>query len=90
MKIMEMATAANVAVALHSPYFGPGYIASMHCLAAHVGAAAPLERLFGKLEATLYPGLVDPDANGDFPIPQGPGLGADPDPQVMRDYADKT
>lgn len=90
MKIMEMATAANVAVALHSPYFGPGYIASMHCLAAHVGAAAPLERLFGKLEATLYPGLVDPDADGNFTIPQGPGLGADPDPEVMREYADKT
>lgn len=86
-KVMELATAANVGVALHSPYFGPGYIASMHLLAAHVGQAAPLERLFGTLEATLYPGLVDPDADGNFRVPDGPGLGADPDPDVMRDFA---
>ena len=74
---------------MHSPYFGPGYIASMHVLAAHTGETAPLERLFGKLEATLYPGLVDPDAEGMFAVPKGPGLGMTPDADVLRDYAVK-
>ena len=77
---------ANVAVALHTPYFGPAYIAGMHCLAAHTGAAAPLERLYGDLEATLHPGFVEPDAEGCMTLPTGPGLGSDPDPDVIREY----
>lgn len=88
-KICTLAAASNVGVAMHSPYFGPGYIASMHVLAAHTGETAPLERLFGKLEATLYPGLVDPDAEGMFAVPKGPGLGMAPDADVLRDYAVK-
>ena len=44
------------------------------------------ERFYTRLEATLYPGLVSPAENGHFRIPAGPGLGAEPDPDVIRDY----
>ncbi len=86
-KISILCEAANVGLALHSPYFGPGFVASMHLVAAHTGAAAPVERLYGKLEASLYGDLVDPDSDGNFALPQGPGLGIEPDPDVMRDFA---
>lgn len=86
-KISVLAEAANVGLALHSPYFGPGFVASMHLLAAHNGAKAPVERLYGNLEASLYGDLFEPDAEGRLAMPTGPGLGVDPDPDVMRDFA---
>jgi len=86
-KICALAATANVGVALHSPYFGPGFVASMHMLAVHTGEKAPIERLFGKLEASLYGDLFDPDSDGCLKMPTGPGLGVDPDPNVMRDFA---
>ena len=39
-----------------------------------------------RLEATLYPGFVSPVDGGRFRVPAGPGLGAEPDPDVIREY----
>ncbi len=88
-KIGVLAEAANVGLALHSPYFGPGFIASLHVVAAHNGAKAPVERLYGKLAASLYGDLVNPGSDGCLQVPTGPGLGVDPDPAVMREFAKK-
>lgn len=85
-KISVLAETSNVGLALHSPYFGPGLIASMHVAAAHNGATAPIERLYGDLEASLYGDLVNPESDGAYTLPTGPGLGADPDPDVLKDY----
>ena len=38
------------------------------------------------LEASLYGELIDP-VNGAFAVPQAPGLGPDPDPDVIKIYA---
>ncbi len=45
-----------------------------------------IERYHMDLEASLYGELIDP-VNGAFAVPQGPGLGRDPDPDVIRTYA---
>jgi hypothetical protein len=37
------------------------------------------------LEAQLYGGLISPE-NGKIKMRQGPGLGFDPDPNIIRDY----
>ena len=44
------------------------------------------ERFHTRLEATLYPDFISPVEGGRFRVPAGPGLGAEPDPDVIRDY----
>ena len=68
----------------HSPYFGPGFYASLHVAAAR-----------REVEALEY-NFVDPDAwlsdigglrKGDrIAVPQGAGLGFEPDPDVYARY----
>jgi L-alanine-DL-glutamate epimerase-like enolase superfamily enzyme len=86
LKVCRLAEMHNIGIAAHSPYFGPGYVATMHLLAAFTGQKAPLERLFGKLEATLYPGLTDPKPDGHIPLPSGAGLGQEPNRDVIKQY----
>ena len=90
LKVLALAEAAGVTVMPHSPYFGPGWLATLQLAAAMPLAGRPggpwIERFFTRLEATLYPGLVSPVDGGGFRIPGGPGLGAEPDPDVVREY----
>jgi L-alanine-DL-glutamate epimerase-like enolase superfamily enzyme len=83
-KVAALADARGVALAPHSPYFGPGFLATLHLTAAHPGKV-PFERFFLDLEASLYGDAIDP-VNGDLAVPEAPGLGLDPDPDVMREY----
>ena len=84
LKVAALARAAGVEVMPHSPYFGPGFLASLH-LAAALPDGALMERFFLDLEASLYADLIDP-VNGDFRLPEGPGLGMEPDPDVIERY----
>ena len=82
-KVMALADAYGVTVVPHSAYFGPGLLASIHCL-----AALPRESLVERYDADfavnpLHDAIM-PDAGGRFAIPQGPGLGLDPDPEVLE------
>ncbi|HYM04359.1 MAG TPA: mandelate racemase/muconate lactonizing enzyme family protein [Stellaceae bacterium] len=83
-KVLALAEAANVAVAPHSPYFGPGLLATLHVI-----AAAPqemlVERLYVDLDASLFGDLVNA-RDGMMTIPDGPGLGCDPDAAVIERY----
>jgi len=88
-KISTLCEAANVGFAPHSPYFGPGFVATLHVVAAHTGQKAPIERLYGHMEASLYGDLINPDSDGLYHLPVGPGLGIDPDPDVIRDFTKK-
>jgi L-alanine-DL-glutamate epimerase-like enolase superfamily enzyme len=76
---------AGVKVAQHSPYFGPGYLASLQLL-----AAADEEELFEYLyidrEDEVIAGLPVP-SGGRIAIPDGPGLGLDPDEDVLERYS---
>ncbi len=85
LKIAALAEAGNVTIMPHSPYFGPGWLATLHLLSAlpNTGLA---ERFYLSLEASPMGGTIDP-VEGHFPVPEGPGLGVDPDPDVIKSYA---
>lgn len=82
--IAALARQANVWLVPHCPYFGPGFIASLH-LAAALPMPAPVERLFVDLEASPFGDWIDLK-DGAMRVPQGPGLGADPDPALIARY----
>jgi L-alanine-DL-glutamate epimerase-like enolase superfamily enzyme len=86
LKVATLADAAGVTLMPHSPYFGPGFLATLHLTAARGQPGALVERYHMDLEASLYGALIDP-VDGTFTVPQGPGLGPDPDPDVIRTYA---
>jgi L-alanine-DL-glutamate epimerase-like enolase superfamily enzyme len=44
-----------------------------------------IEWRYFDLEAHIYGGAFSPH-HGRLPVPQGPGLGIEPDPNVIRDY----
>ncbi len=85
-KVASLAEASNIAVVPHSPYFGPGFLASLLLMAA-MPEAFLIEHIFLDVEAYPYGELNRPDGNA-FRVPDGPGLGADPDPNVLKDYRD--
>jgi L-alanine-DL-glutamate epimerase-like enolase superfamily enzyme len=85
LKVANLADAAGVTLMPHSPYFGPGFLATLHLLAAHGGPDGMIERYHLDLEASLYGELVTP-VDGGFVVPTGPGLGRDPDPDVLKTY----
>jgi L-alanine-DL-glutamate epimerase-like enolase superfamily enzyme len=66
----------------HVPFFGPGYLATVHVLAAKQRDSA-LERFFCDLAHMPY-GKTVPIVDGYVEVPDGPGLGADPDPELMH------
>jgi L-alanine-DL-glutamate epimerase-like enolase superfamily enzyme len=65
-------------------YLGPGYLAALHCLAAKE-KESPLERIFADFPATPYAKTV-PVVDGSVEIPRGPGLGADPEEDLIAQY----
>ena len=86
-KVAALAQMANVTLVPHSPYFGPGLLATLHLMAAQ--PEPPLiERYFLNLEASLYGDLIHP-VDGFFTAPKSPGVAPEPDPDVLRDYAVK-
>ncbi len=84
LEIAALAKAFGVRVVPHNAYFGPGFLASLHVNAA-IAPDAPFERLFIDLEASPLHDLVVAE-NGYVKVPDGPGLGRDPDPAVMKRY----
>lgn len=85
-KVAALADAAGVTLMPHSPYFGPGFLATLQLMAARGEPGGLVERYHMDLEASLYGDLVTP-VKGSFLVPTGPGLGCDPDPAVIRTYA---
>jgi L-alanine-DL-glutamate epimerase-like enolase superfamily enzyme len=84
-KVFALAAAHNVAVMVHTFYDGPGLLASVHASAALGGGKALVEWRYFDLEAQLYGDAIVP-RNGRIAVPQGPGLGLEPNPDVIRDY----
>ncbi len=80
-EIIAMAHARGVAVAPHSPYFGPGLIAAAH-LCASIAREAALEQFYATLEARPFDGGVGV-TSGTIQVPVDPGLGVKPDEAVI-------
>jgi D-galactarolactone cycloisomerase len=83
-RVLTISEAANVIVAPHSPYFGPGLLATLH-IAASVAQEMLVERLYVDLDASLFGDLVQA-TDGMMRVPEGPGLGCDPDAAVIARY----
>lgn len=64
-----------------SAFFGPGFLATLHVLAAQADEVA-VERLFCGLGHVPYAGTV-PFEKGAFHLNDRPGLGADPEPALL-------
>ncbi|MBX9701995.1 MAG: mandelate racemase/muconate lactonizing enzyme family protein [Acetobacteraceae bacterium] len=75
--VQALAVQHGVAVVPHCPYFGPGLLATLHVLAA-MAVETPLEVYFADLARPPFPAL-DPKG-GMVAVPDGPGLGLEPDP----------
>jgi L-alanine-DL-glutamate epimerase-like enolase superfamily enzyme len=82
MKVVQLAARRGVRVAPHSPYFGPGALATLHLLASQV-LDAHFEYYYLEAEASLYAGVF---GGATVNLPSRPGLGLDPDLGVIQRY----
>ena len=83
--VAQAAARNHRAVAPHSPYFGPGLLATLQ-LAAAFPCIGSVEVFGVDLEQTLFGATGTVGADGSITIPSGPGLGADPDLAVIERY----
>lgn len=74
----------GVSLMPHSPYFGPGYLATLQVCAA-LRDEPVFEYLYVWPEAWLYGDLPRP-VDGKIKVPQTPGLGLEPDADVIAKY----
>jgi L-alanine-DL-glutamate epimerase-like enolase superfamily enzyme len=68
----------------HSFFIGPGFLATLHAIAAKERAST-VERVFADLGGTPYAATV-PVVDGAVDVPTGPGLGADPEPELIERF----
>ena len=83
-KVVRLCQAHGVSVMPHSPYFGPGLLATLH-VAAALCEAPLVEVLWLDMEANPF----DPwmrAKGGILNVPHAPGLGCEPDPRVLERY----
>ena len=83
--VAERAGQHHRQMAPHSPYFGPGLLATLQLAGVYSGIGG-IEVFGVQLEAPLFGDIGVPGADGTIGIPDGPGLGCDPDPQVIKRY----
>jgi L-alanine-DL-glutamate epimerase-like enolase superfamily enzyme len=76
-RVMTVAEAFGVEVVPHSAYFGPGLLASIHCIAA-MPRGSLVERFYCDFADNPLGEAIHP-RQGRIAVPQGPGLGVDPD-----------
>jgi D-galactarolactone cycloisomerase len=84
MKIVGSAGHHGVPLVPHCPYFGPGLLASLHIASTFVPETM-IEYSFADLGASPL-GDAIAIRDGRIAIPQGPGLGCDPDPEIIARY----
>jgi L-alanine-DL-glutamate epimerase-like enolase superfamily enzyme len=83
-RICVEAEQAGAVCAPHSPYFGPGYLATLHVLAAKQKPSA-IEKFFCDLGMVPFERTVRV-VDGHIRVPDGPGLGADPEPELIEKF----
>ncbi len=82
--VIDLCRERGVEVMPHCPYFGPGLIATLHIIAA-LAPEALVEVLWLDMEAHPFHDAVRP-VGGRLQVPQGPGLGCEPDPDILARY----
>jgi D-galactarolactone cycloisomerase len=81
-RVMTVAETFGVQVVPHSAYFGPGLLASIHCVAA-MPVESLVERFYCDFAENPLGEAIHPK-EGRIAVPQGPGLGVDPDPRLLQ------
>ncbi len=84
MRIVRLARERGVTLVPHSPYFGPGLLASIH-MAATFEHETMIEWSFVELGASPL-GEAIAVTDGRVSVPTGPGLGRDPDAEIIDRY----
>ena len=84
MRIAKLARERGVRLVPHSPYFGPGLLATLH-MAATFEHETMIEVSLIELGASPMGDAVKV-RDGVIAVPQGAGLGCDPDPAVIAKY----
>ena len=84
LKVCDLADAAGKTVMPHAPYFGPGYWATLHIMAARA-CCGVFERFYITPKTFLDPAIPLP-RRGTIQVPVAPGLGFTPDPNVIDRY----
>jgi len=84
MRIAGLARDRGVKLVPHSPYFGPGLLATLH-MAAAFEHESMIEYSFADLGANPL-GDAIAVRDGRIALPRGPGLGRDPDPDIVARY----
>ncbi|MBX2886336.1 MAG: mandelate racemase/muconate lactonizing enzyme family protein, partial [Granulosicoccus sp.] len=85
LKVCDLARERNRRVMPHSPYFGPGYHATVQLMAAR-DECDLFEYLYIKPEAFLDSSIPLP-LQGQVTVPDKPGIGFEPDPDVISRYS---
>ena len=84
LKVADIADALGVKIVPHSPYFGPGFLATLQLLSLRDDGF--VEVFYMKRAACLWRERIAADASGHIDLPMGPGLGYEPDMAVMEQY----
>lgn len=84
LRVIEFAASHGVPIAPHSPYFGPGLIATLH-ISAGLPQGTYCERFYCDLEASPFGDQVTA-TDGMMGVPSGPGLGLEIDESVIARY----
>lgn len=85
LRVADIARARGQTIMAHSPYFGPGYYATLQ-----MAAALPEFGLFEQLyvqPAAWFGGEPLAPVQGRIAIPNRPGIGFEPDPAVLQRFA---
>lgn len=85
LKVTALADEFGIRMMPHSPYFGPGLLATLQ-LAALRDDSSFVEMFYMKRAGCLWGGKVNVDTDGNVEVPQGPGLGYEPDKAVMEQF----
>ena len=83
--VVALADEMGVRLMPHSPYFGPGLLATLQLLSLRDDKTF-VEVFYMNQAATLWRGAIDVAADGAVAVPEGPGLGYEPDREVMERY----
>lgn len=83
-EVVDLVRENDLRLMPHNPYFGPGYLASLQLAAAYPEFEL-FEFLYIDAERWPYADMPLPD-QGAVAIPDGPGLGLDPDPVVLEQF----
>jgi L-alanine-DL-glutamate epimerase-like enolase superfamily enzyme len=84
LKVADLADELGVKIVPHSPYFGPGFLATLQLLSLRNEGL--IEVFYLKRAACLWRDRIAVDVDGCIEVPTGAGLGYEPEVAVMEQY----